>query len=107
MGTPICNNLGSYATTRNLPPLTIWNRSKDKYNDITDCPKAHFAEQVKELSERCNVIFTCLINDQVASEVYGKMLKGVKKEKVVFVDQSTLGPETAGRLPYSIRTKLC
>ena len=98
LGTEICKNLGRYASSHNLTPLTLYNRTSAKYTAVSDdCPGAHLAEDVAEVVERCDVVFTCLIDDAAAEEVYGKMYKAVKREaKVVFVDQSTLTPTTAG-----------
>ncbi|ORY26971.1 NAD binding domain of 6-phosphogluconate dehydrogenase-domain-containing protein [Naematelia encephala] len=98
MGTHMCNNLGRYASQNQLSPLTIWNRSTDKYASVSeDCKGAHLAHQVSEVPEKSNIIFTCLLNDAAALDVYGQMLK-VVKAKTIFVDQSSLNPKTSRKL---------
>jgi len=99
IGVQVCNNLGRYASSNNLPPLSIWNRSPEKYTQVAeDCKGAHLAKEVEEVVERSNVIFTCLLDDTAAENVYGKMFEAVKgegEEGLVFADQSTLNPKTA------------
>ncbi|CAD6569799.1 MAG: hypothetical protein TREMPRED_005454, partial [Tremellales sp. Tagirdzhanova-0007] len=105
LGTEICKNLGRHASSQNLTPLSLYNRTSAKYSAVSDeCPGAHFAEEVAEVVQRSNVVFTCLLDDAAAEEVYGKIFKAVKREdKVVFVDQSTLTPTRARRLESQAR----
>jgi 3-hydroxyisobutyrate dehydrogenase-like beta-hydroxyacid dehydrogenase len=103
MGTQMANNLGRYAASQSppLPPLTIWNRSPEKYAAVsTDNPKAHFVQGKdagpEEVVKRSDVVFTCLLNDAVADEVYSRMIAAVGNSRCIFVDHSSLNPKTAG-----------
>lgn len=95
MGLPISRNLVKYISENSLPQLLVWNRSKEKYAQI---PEAKGVEQPEDvLHEGCNVVFTSLLNDEVAEEIYDKLFGAVKgKGEVVFVEHSTLNPKTSG-----------
>ena len=96
LGSQICIHLAKHASESSLPPVSIWNRSKDKYAPIQAAVSdVHCADEVEEIAGRCNVVFTCLANDAAAVETYGKMFNAVKA-KVVFVDQTTINPKTSG-----------
>ncbi|WWD17269.1 hypothetical protein CI109_101707 [Kwoniella shandongensis] len=100
MGAHICRNLAKHAQSSNLPPISIWNRSTDKYDSIRPvAPDAFYAEKVEEVVQRSDIIFSSLINDQVAEDVFGRMFKAVEGgREVVFVDQSSLKAVTSGKL---------
>jgi hypothetical protein len=99
LGTPIAINLASYAKENNFT-FAVWNRSPDKYSALKEAGHdegVFFASRPEELVERCNLIFTVLVNDQAAEAVYGKLI-GAVKGKVVFADVSTLLPKTSSEL---------
>ena len=99
LGTPIAINLARYAATDSPAPLVIFNRSKDKYATIkAEVPDIFEAEDLGEVVKRCDVIFTCLLNDAVAVDIYETMIAAAKEKegKVVFIDITTLGPKTSG-----------
>ncbi len=97
LGTPMAINLAKHAFANSFPPLTIWNRSKDRYavvkEEVSDVTEAG---EVEEAAQNCDVMFTCLLNETVADELYGRMLRATKGRKVIFVDQTTLSPKTSG-----------
>lgn len=95
MGFPIANNLIAYIEQNQLPPLVVWNRSKDKYAKIPSAQGVELPEDV--LAAGCDVVFTSFANDQAATEVYEKLFTAAaEKGAVIFVDQSTLDPKTSG-----------
>ncbi|WRT66403.1 uncharacterized protein IL334_003359 [Kwoniella shivajii] len=105
MGLNIARNLSKHITKNNLPPLTVWNRSSSKYESLKpDAPNARFAKQVEEVIDSSDVIFTMLIDDNAAQEVYGKLYDHLKsnkqqgKREIIFVDQSSLKAITTGKL---------
>ncbi|WVQ99436.1 hypothetical protein IAU59_006571 [Kwoniella sp. CBS 9459] len=109
MGLPIARNLIKYISANNLQPLSVWNRSKEKYESLKNVnPDGHNAEDLSEVVERCDLVFTSLINDQAAQEVYGALFKAAEKRRtgaiqegdrgVIFVDQSSLKAVTSGQL---------
>ncbi|WVF71494.1 hypothetical protein IAT40_006300 [Kwoniella sp. CBS 6097] len=109
MGLPIARNLIKYINANQLQPLTVWNRSKEKYDSLkSDNPEGFYAENLADVVERCDLVFTSLINDQAAQEVYGELFKAAEKRRasskadeeggVIFVDQSSLKAVTSGEL---------
>ncbi|RSH87341.1 hypothetical protein EHS25_003250 [Saitozyma podzolica] len=106
LGTPIAINLASYAKENNFP-FAVWNRSPEKYSALKEAGHdegVFFASRPEELVERCNLIFTVLVNDQAAEEVYGKLI-GAVRGKVVFADVSTLLPKTSKKLEVQAKEK--
>lgn len=104
LGSAIFPNLAQYAKENSLPPPIIWNRSPDKYAPITEAhPEVQTAKEVGELVDKCSVIFSCLVDDHAAEDVYDKLvlaLEGRKAgtanaENIVFADQTTLKAGTA------------
>ncbi|WWC96577.1 hypothetical protein V866_003445 [Kwoniella sp. B9012] len=99
MGRPIFTNLANYAATNGLPAPCAWNIDQSSYREIqSDLKEVHLAGEVEEVIKRSNVVFTCLLNDEVAEKVYQKLYAAVGSEKVIFVDQSSLRPKTSRRL---------
>ncbi|WVR07075.1 hypothetical protein IAU60_004114 [Kwoniella sp. DSM 27419] len=102
MGLPMAINLTKYISSNGLTPLSVWNRSTSKYDKLREgAPATYFAERMEELVGRCDVIFTSLINDQAAEEVFGKLfaaVKGGEGKGILFVDQSSLKALTTGKL---------
>jgi 3-hydroxyisobutyrate dehydrogenase-like beta-hydroxyacid dehydrogenase len=104
LGSNIAPNLAAYAQSNSLPPISVWNRSTDKYASLKPSfpEDTHYANEVEELVDKCDVIFTCLVNDAADEEVYEKLVaamgKGKGKGRIAFADQSTIKPGTAGQL---------
>jgi 3-hydroxyisobutyrate dehydrogenase-like beta-hydroxyacid dehydrogenase len=77
IGLPVARNLFTYPST---DKLRVWNRTKAKYDLI---PEAHGCESIKDLftefEEGVLVVFTSLVDDEVASEVYGDLIKCAKE----------------------------
>jgi 3-hydroxyisobutyrate dehydrogenase-like beta-hydroxyacid dehydrogenase len=113
LGSAIAPNLATFAQQSSLQPISLWNRTTEKYESLKPSfpSDAHFAEVVEELVERCNVIFTCLVNDQADEDVYAKLVarlkeaKGKRTGQITFIDQSTIKPATAGE-PHRARFPL-
>ncbi|WVN88354.1 uncharacterized protein L203_103560 [Cryptococcus depauperatus CBS 7841] len=99
MGTPIARNLAKHAASLNFPPISVWNRSKEKYSLVRDAaPDAFYAQDVQEVVERSDIVFSSFINDQVAEEIYSTMFKAAEGKEVIFVDQSSLKALTSHKL---------
>jgi len=98
IGLPVARNLATYPSKGKIK---VWNRSQHKYDSI---PSAEGVKSIKDLfvdsADEVLVVFTSFPNDQVALELYGDLMRaaGSVKEgsKVIFVDQSTLHPNTSG-----------
>lgn len=101
IGLPVARNLLTYPST---DKLRVWNRTKAKYASI---PQAVGCESIKDLftgfDKGVTVVFTSLADDEVALEVCGELIECAKEVedgcKVIFVDQSTLHPDTTGEPP--------
>ncbi|WVW83946.1 hypothetical protein I302_105969 [Kwoniella bestiolae CBS 10118] len=103
MGLPISINLTKYIKSNNLPPMIVWNRSPAKYELLKPhAPDTQFAESVEEVIEKSDIVFSMLIDDKAAEDVFGKAFEYLKGEgqgrEVVFVDQSSLKAVTSGAL---------
>ncbi|OCF74583.1 hypothetical protein I204_04962 [Kwoniella mangroviensis CBS 8886] len=102
MGLPISINLTKYIKANNLPPMTVWNRSPAKYDLLRPhAPATHFAESVEEVVEKSDMVFSMLIDDKAAQDVFTKAFNHLEKKErkgLVFVDQSSLKAITSGKL---------
>ena len=103
LGTAIFSVITSFAKDHSLENPKGWNRTQSEYpkwrNENEGC---EYVESLDELVLSSNVIFTCLVNDQAALEVYARISEILESEEhregeqvKVFADQSTLKPGTA------------
>lgn len=96
MGVPIFLNLARHAEANGWPAPCAWNIDQTHYDSIrAQCDHLVLCTEMRQVVECSNVVFTCLLNDPVAEEVYEKLFSCVGKDKVVFVDQSSLKPKTS------------
>ncbi|UKZ61387.1 uncharacterized protein TrAtP1_002652 [Trichoderma atroviride] len=94
MGSQMAHNLSLYAKSKSLPPMHIWNRSRDKSEQFANQTAAKVADSVESLVQACDVIHMCLANDEVALSVVQQILT-VGKQELIIVDHSTLFPTTS------------
>lgn len=97
MGYPMAKNLEKAGF-----PLFVYNRSAEKAEDFKAQSKV--AVDVKELVKNSDIIFTMLTNDQAANEVYKQILEQNISEKL-FIDMSTISPETSGKIADAVKIK--
>jgi 3-hydroxyisobutyrate dehydrogenase len=97
MGHPMAKNLEKAGF-----PLFVYNRSAEKAEDFKAQSKV--AIDVKELVKNSDIIFTMLTNDQAANEVYKQILELNISEKL-FIDMSTISPETSGKIADAVKIK--
>ncbi len=94
MGGPMAMNMLAAGT-----PLTVWNRSSGATNLAAE-KGAQVAASPAEVASQSDIVFSCLFNASVAEEVlFGP--NGVAesaKEGSIFVDLSTLDPQTTKEL---------
>jgi 3-hydroxyisobutyrate dehydrogenase-like beta-hydroxyacid dehydrogenase len=113
IGLPVAQSLVDYNPRHQLK---VWNRTKEKYDLLDAYGVDHIEELLDERhawvsddrrsnenpkwSDGVHVIFISLVNDAVALEIYEKLMAAARKmeegARVIFVDQSTLHPDTAG-----------
>lgn len=97
MGHPMAKNLEKAGF-----PLTVYNRTAEKAEEFKADSKV--ADDVKELVENSDIIFTMLTNDEAAKDVYRQILELNISEKL-FVDMSTISPEASTKLADAVKIK--
>ena len=97
MGHPMAKNLEKAGF-----PLFVYNRSSEKAEDFKAQSKV--AVDVRELVKNSDVIFTMLTNDEAVKDVYKQILELDISEKL-FVDMSTISPETSGKIADAVKIK--
>ena len=86
--------------------LTVWNRSADKLKPLVDAG-ASVAETPTELASAVEAIITIITNADAIDAVYHGpqgLLSGDVKGKL-FIEMSTVPPETAPKLAEKVRAK--
>ena len=79
--------------------LTVWNRTPARAAAI-GALGAHRADNLQEVAERCEVVISIVSDDEAAEAVYtgpGGLL-GTASDGKLFIDMSTLRPETVQRI---------
>lgn len=94
MGYPMAKNLEKAGF-----PLSVYNRNKAKAAGFEE--QSIIREDIGELVDHSDIIFSMLTNDEAVNEVYEKILQREIKGKL-FVDMSTISRERC----ISIATKL-
>lgn len=97
MGHPMAKNLENAGFS-----LTVYNRTIEKAEDFK--AKSKVSASVNELVESSDIIFTMLTNDDALQDVYTEILKQNITGKL-FVDMSTVSPETSGKIADAVKIK--
>jgi len=97
MGLLMSQNLHKHLTSQSLPPLIVHNRTASRADTIV-AQGAIFESDLSRLSQRCDVIFTSLSNDDAVLAVHDALVKGLGDREVIFVDMSTIYPTTVSQL---------
>lgn len=103
MGMPISQNLASYAQKNSGPKVQVWNRTRSKIESELKDSYCEIADSIEELVKRCDIVHTCLANDEVALSVY-KSILSTGKQGILLVDHSTLFPTTASTLQSEVES---
>ncbi|TCC98593.1 NAD(P)-dependent oxidoreductase [Pedobacter hiemivivus] len=102
MGTPMAFNILNSGYE-----LTVFNRSKDKEQELI-AAGARSAKTLQDLASHCDVVFTMLSDDVAVKSVYNEtdgLLSGGSEPGKLFIDMSTVAPETSRYLSALCRTK--
>jgi 3-hydroxyisobutyrate dehydrogenase-like beta-hydroxyacid dehydrogenase len=97
MGSQMARNLALYAEKNGLPPVRIWNRTRSKIEYLIQEAPCEIVSSIEEVAEKCDVVHTCLANDEVALSVYRQFFS-TKSAGTIFADHSTLYHTTAASL---------
>lgn len=98
MGSQMATNLAGYSARKSFPAVRIWNRTRSKVEHLTTSAHCTFAASLEELVQQCDVVHTCLANDEVALAVYRQFFSTPNAAGTIFADHSTLYPTTASTL---------
>ncbi|KAI0082312.1 NAD(P)-binding protein [Panus rudis PR-1116 ss-1] len=112
MGYPMAKNLANHRPGHQTSPLLVWNRTKTKAEQLLQElgeQKISVADDLEQIANECDVIFTNLANDEVVKEVFVIFEKALSKlpsfKSKIFVETSTIYPLLAGELDTLISTK--
>ncbi|ETI29152.1 hypothetical protein G647_01605 [Cladophialophora carrionii CBS 160.54] len=102
MGSMMAHNLATYAQSNGLPKIQIWNRTRAKAESLATNNHCEPAGSILELAQKCDIIHTCLANDEVALSICRELFPA-RKEGLMLVDHSTLFPTTSSTLNKEAR----
>ena len=94
MGSQMARNLSVYAKLNGLSPLRLWNRTRSKTEPLAQEIYSEIVSTLEEMAEKCDIVHTCLANDEVALSLYRQFFD-TKSAGTIFADHSTLYPTTA------------
>lgn len=98
MGSQIAMNLSNYAEHHGFPPVKLWNRTRGKAAQVARGVRCEMAETPEEIIENCDIVHTCLANDEVALCLFRQCFRSSGAKGTIVVDHSTLYPLTASAL---------
>ncbi|PWZ02375.1 6-phosphogluconate dehydrogenase C-terminal domain-like protein [Testicularia cyperi] len=119
MGSKMAANLAKHMREMSppLPPLLVYNRTTSKAQELEKelSGLVTVVPSVEDIGSRCDLIFTSLSDDAAAEQIYDALLAAEEKRvghaqqerihsgaSTLFVDTSTLYPETTGKLERKI-----
>jgi len=97
MGSMMAHNLATYALSKGLPKVQIWNRTRSKIEHLAANSHCEIADSIYDVARKCNIIHTCLANDGVAFSICREIFQA-RNQGLILVDHSTLFPTTSSAL---------
>ncbi|OTB17016.1 hypothetical protein K445DRAFT_57995 [Daldinia sp. EC12] len=97
MGSAMSLNLARYAQGQGYPKVKLWNRSRNKAEELAKRGFFEVTNTLDSIAASCSIIHACLANDEVALSVYRQILAS-SKSGLILVDHSTLYPTTSSTL---------
>jgi len=107
MGSNMACNLARYAEKNQFPKVRVWNRTRSKVEQLGNEEHMTIASSLEEIAKECNIIHTCLANDEVALSVYRSFFTTGGAATNIFLDHSTLYPTTSSTLQAEARAAGC
>lgn len=105
MGSQMAFNLATYAQQNALPRVRIWNRTRSKIEYLAQEAHCEIVSSLEEVADQCDIVHTCLANDEVAFSVYRQFFQAANVRGTIFVDHSTLFPTTSTALQSEASSK--
>lgn len=105
MGSQMAFNLATYAQHNALPRVKIWNRTRSKIEYLAQEAHCDIVSSLEEIADQCDIVHTCLANDEVAFSVYHQFFQVANVRDTIFVDHSTLFPTTSTTLQAEASSK--
>lgn len=105
MGSNMARNLSVFAEKNGMPKVRIWNRTQSKGEHLVDETYCEFASSLEDISTSCDIVQTCLANDDVAVSIYQSFFAAENVSGTIFLDHSTLYPTTATTLQEEAKQK--
>jgi 3-hydroxyisobutyrate dehydrogenase-like beta-hydroxyacid dehydrogenase len=69
MGSMMAQNLATYAQHQGMDRVQIWNRTQSKIAHLVESSHVKLASSPDQVAESCDIIHTCVANDEVALSV--------------------------------------
>lgn len=105
MGSNMAHNLSIFVEKNGMPKVKIWNRTRSKGEHLVQDAHCEFASSLEEIASSCNIVHTCLANDDVALSIYRSFFAAENVSGAIFLDHSTLYPTTATILQGEARQR--
>lgn len=102
----MCKNLVEHGQLDS--PLLLYNRSVKRASDLSAKLAAGKTEAVESISaavSRADIIFTCVANDEAVKELVGAAMEGVDIAGKLFIDCSTIHPETTEAIAKTVTAR--
>ncbi|TDO23997.1 NAD(P)-dependent oxidoreductase [Pedobacter duraquae] len=100
MGVPMATNLVNAGFS-----VQVYNRNAQKAKDFQQTVDIQVADTVASLVSTSDVIITMLSNDAAVQEVYGNLFAAGAGKASIYIDMSTVSPETTRQLAATAAEK--
>ncbi|KAF9874278.1 hypothetical protein CkaCkLH20_08261 [Colletotrichum karsti] len=101
MGIGMSKNLQQFLASSGAPALVYTNRTLSRGEALKELG-AIPAETVCEVAKKSNIIFSCVSNDAVLQETASEIIKSGDITNKIYVDCSTVHPETSAAVSKQI-----
>lgn len=78
-----------------------WNRTSDKVKQVHGVKQL---DNISDVVQQCDIVFSSLTNDKAVQDVYNDVIQHVKPNQI-FVEMSTIHPDTAKSIAQAIQSK--
>ena len=100
MGVPMVTNLVNTGFS-----LSVYNRNGQKVKDLQQTLSLIQAASPTDLVQDADVIITMLTNDAAVREVYAQLFEATSNKPLIYIDMSTVSPETTRALSATAASK--